>query len=295
MFRGKGGLGRGLDALLPSSGAGFQEVDVDLIVPNPQQPRSFIDPEQLAELTESIREHGILQPLVVSRMATQGGAITYQLIAGERRLQAAKQAGLEKVPVLVKEATPQELLELALVENVQRADLSPLEEAQAYRRLMDEFGLTQESVATRVGKSRVTVANSLRLLGLSPEIKASLARGQITEGHARALLGIGDEQVRHLAWQRVCDEGLSVRDTEELVRQWREQAERQTEDETKRRAQTVRDPWIAALEEKLRSVLSTKVQLKKGGRKGGRLTIYFYSDEEMESVIDTLLRRGARP
>lgn len=294
MFRGKGGLGRGLDALLPSSGPGFQEVDIDLIVPNPQQPRTYIDPEQLAELAESIREHGILQPLVVSRMLGQGGAPTYQLIAGERRLQAARQAGLAKVPVLVKEATPQELLELALVENVQRADLSPLEEAQAYRRLMEEFGLTQEAVAARVGKSRVAVTNSLRLLSLSPEIKASLARGEITEGHARALLGIADEAARHQAWEKVRTDGLSVRETEELVRQWRERAERAAEAGERPRRGAVRDPWIAALEEKLRSVLSTKVQLKKGGRKGGRLTIYFYNDEDMESIIDLLLRRGSR-
>src|SRR5690606_22959384 len=188
------GLGRGLDALIPgghsssSRTASVEQVDIDLIAPNPHQPRTVFDPEALAELAESIREHGVIQPLIVSRPDTPGAA-PYQLIAGERRLLASRQAGLTKVPVVIKEASPQALLELALVENLQRQDLGPLEEAVAFKRLADEFALTQEQIADRVGRSRPAVANSLRLLTLSEEIRASLARNEITAGHARALLG----------------------------------------------------------------------------------------------------------
>jgi len=188
------GLGRGLGSLLPSTAAGFEEVDVDLIVPNPRQPRLAIDPAALADLAASVREHGILQPLLVSRRVSEGGGATYQLIAGERRLQAARAAGLARVPVVIREASPQGMLELALIENLQRADLNPLEEAQAYQHLVDDFGLTQEAIAARIGKSRTAVANTLRLRALPAEIQASLQAGEISEGHARALLGLADEQ-----------------------------------------------------------------------------------------------------
>src|SRR6266508_4655620 len=180
-------LGRGLGALIPNLHPAVEEVDVDLIAPNPHQPRNVFDADALSELADSIREHGIIQPLIVSRPDGQSAA-PYQLIAGERRLLAARQAGLARVPVIVKEASPQALLELALVENLQREDLGALEEAAAFRRLGEEFSLTQEAIATRVGRSRSAVANSLRLLSLSPEIQASLSRGQIPAGHARTLL-----------------------------------------------------------------------------------------------------------
>jgi ParB family chromosome partitioning protein len=184
------------------------------------------------------------------------------------------------VPVVLKEATPREVLELALVENIQRADLNALEEAQAYRRLGEEFGLAQSEIAARVGKSRTAVANSLRLLGLSDEMKASLAGGEITPGHARALLGLHTPRERHQAWRRVVQRGLSVRETEELVRSW-PGAARQA------RPAPRRDPEIEALEERLRSALGTKVRLARG-RRGGRITVYFYSDEELESLLDRL-------
>ena len=180
----RAGLGRGLGALIPSGGRGVLEVDLARIKPNPRQPRQRIDAAGLGELAESIRLHGLLQPLVVARGDGDGD---YVLIAGERRLEAARLAGIERVPVVVREANPEEMLELALVENIQRADLGPREEAAAYHQLVSEFGLTQERVAARVGKSRAAVANSLRLLGLSDRVKAALWAGEITEGHGRAL------------------------------------------------------------------------------------------------------------
>lgn len=272
------GLGRGLEALIPNLQPAVEEVDIDLIAPNPQQPRTVFDPEGIAELAESIRAHGIIQPLIVSRPAAGTGA-PYQLIAGERRLLAARQAGLSRVPVIVKEASPQALLELALVENLQRQDLGPLEEAGAFRRLAEEFGLTQEAIAARVGRSRSAVANSLRLLTLSPEIQGSLARGEITAGHARALLGIEDEGERRRAWRRIVEGGLTVRDAEALAKR---------RGRARRRAISSRLPAdIAVLEERLRSALGTRVELRRG-RRGGRIVIHFFSDEELEAIIERL-------
>jgi len=275
----RSGLGRGLDALIPRNAPSVEEVDVDLIAPNPQQPRSVFDPESLSELSESIREHGVIQPLIVSRPQTPGSA-PYQLIAGERRLLAARQAGLARVPVIVKEASSQALLELALVENLQRQDLGPLEEAAAFKRLGEEFELTQEQIADRVGRSRSAVANSLRLLSLSEEIQKSLARGEITAGHARALLGIEDADERRTAWRRIVEGRLTVRDAESLSKGGGRLRSRST---TPKR----RSADIEALEEQLRASLGTKVDLTRG-RSGGRVVIHFYSDEELEGIIERL-------
>jgi ParB family chromosome partitioning protein len=282
------GLGRGLDALFPSApppaapaasaeAASVQEVDVDLIAPNPQQPRTVFDPEALSELAESIKEHGVIQPLIVSRPADRTGA-PYQLIAGERRLLASRQAGLKKVPVIVKEASPQALLELALVENLQRQDLGPLEEAFAFKRLAEEFTLTQESIATRVGRSRSAVTNSLRLLALPSEIQASLARNEITAGHARALLSIEDREEQLRAWRRIVEGGLTVRDAEQLAKE----AGKGPKPVTLPRRRSVE---LASLEEHLRNSLGTKVDLTKG-RKGGKIVIHFFSDEELNAILD---------
>ncbi|HWO72159.1 MAG TPA: ParB/RepB/Spo0J family partition protein [Dehalococcoidia bacterium] len=273
------GLGRGLDALIPSAGQpGVEEVDIDLIAPNPQQPRTVFDAAALAELAESIREHGVIQPLIVSRPAGGGGA-PYQLIAGERRLLAARQAGLRRVPVIVKEASPQALLELALVENLQRQDLGPLEEAAAFKRLSEEFGLTQDAVAARVGRSRPAVANSLRLLTLPEEIQASLAKGEITAGHARALLGIDDAEEQRRAWRRIVEGRLTVRDAELMAKPGRRA--RRVKQERRRPAE------VAAVEERLRAALGTKVDVL-GGRRGGRVVIHYYSDEELDAIVDRL-------
>ncbi len=279
----KRGLGRGLGALIPASMPEPDTLDIDLIVSNPHQPRSAIEADSLTSLAESIREHGVIQPLLVTIVQPEGGGpAVYQLIAGERRLQAARLAGLDRVPVVIKEASSAELLELALVENLQRADLNALEEAQAFRRLVDEFGLTQETVAGRVGRSRAAVANALRLLTLSDDLKRSLARGEISEGHARALLGLAGESQRLQAWQKVVEGGLSVRETETLVRQWPARARAKP---PRRRP----DPDVAEMEERLRAALGTRVSLRRG-RRGGRLTIHFYSDEELESLLGRLLQ-----
>ncbi len=272
------GLGRGLDALIPAIQPSVEQVDIDLIAPNPYQPRTVFEPQAVAELAESIKEHGVIQPLIVTRPADRTGA-PYHLIAGERRLLASRQAGLTKVPVIIKEASPQALLELALVENLQRQDLGPLEEAFAFKRLGEEFALTQERIATRVGRSRSAVANSMRLLTLSDEIQASLAKGDITAGHARALLGIDDPDDRRRAWLRILEGNLTVRDAEALAKQG---AMVRMPPAPKRRSAD-----LTALEEQMRASLGTKVDLTRG-RKGGKIVIHFYSDEELESIIGRL-------
>jgi ParB family chromosome partitioning protein len=286
MQRGKAGLGRGLSALIPGS-AGVDEVDIDLIAPNPEQPRTRIDPAALEELAASVRAHGLLQPLVVTRLVSDSGAVSYRLIAGERRLHAARLAGLTRVPVVVREASPRGLLELALVENLQRADLGPLEEARAYRRLVDEFGLTQEAVAERVGKSRAAVANALRLLGLPAPIKDGLAEGRITEGHARALLGLPDAAARLHAYAEVVTGGLSVRQTEELVRRLRD-APPAPSALPRRPGGRTADADLAAIEERLRAALGTQVRLERS-RGGGRIVIRFYGEEDLAALLERLL------
>jgi len=280
-------LGRGLGALIPSGGFApderipTTEVAIDRIVPNPQQPRMDIDPEALAELTESIRTHGIIQPLLVSTETAPDGSTVYQLIAGERRLRAARDAGLTTVPVTVRQTTPQELLELAIIENVQRADLSPLEEAVAYQRLVLEFDMTQREVADRVGKSRVAVTNTMRLVELSDEIRASLAAGEITEGHARALLGTDNPEVRRQVWRAIVDEQLNVRQAERLVRE----ATRPPRPVT---PQPTTDADQDAVASAVQRSLGTKVTLRRNRKGTGSLTIHFYSNEELEGVLDRL-------
>jgi ParB family chromosome partitioning protein len=245
------------------------------------QPRTALDRNTLAELAASIREHGLIQPLIV----TEQGPERYQLIAGERRWQAARMAGLGTVPVIVKEATPQQVLELALVENIQRADLNPLEEAAAYHQLVEEFDLTQEQVAERVGKSRVSVTNTLRLLRLPREAKQALADGTIREGHARALLGLEREEAQVAALGTVVAKGLSVRQTEELVR--RLQALGPPE-----KASRSVTPEVRALEEEFRETLGTKVNLYQNQKGRGRLVIHFYSKEELQAIYDVIIGAG---
>lgn len=276
----KRGLGKGLGALIPVSETGPTEVPIDAIVPNPMQPRQGLDREALEELAASIREHGLIQPLIVSQVSDVE-AQRYQLIAGERRLEAAKLANLTKVPVIIREATPQEMLELALVENIQRADLNPLEQATAYRHLIDDFGLTQDQVAERVGKSRVAVANSVRLLRLPDEIKGSLAQGQITEGHARAMLALDGPDGQRNVWKAVIGRGLNVRQTEEMVR-------RLTAAPRPRRLEQPPSPETKALEDRFREALGTKVQLFRS-RRGGRLVIHFYSEEDLQALCDLIV------
>lgn len=277
------GLGRGLDALIPggedASTGGVLEIPVEQIAPNPRQPRSKFDPEELAELASSIREHGVIQPLIVT---TGEQRDRYILIAGERRWLAARQAGLAKVPALLREAGDQQRLELALIENVQRADLSPLEAAEAYRQLAEEFQLSHEEIAERVGKRRVTVTNTLRLLRLPAAVQQSLASGEISEGHARALLALATAQAQVAALQTILNKGLNVRQTEELVRRLSGQ---KTPPLNQKHAP---NPEVIALEDRLRSSLGTRVSLNRK-RKGGTITIHFYSDEELDSLVERLL------
>lgn len=266
----------------PARSRGPEHLDIDLIAPNPEQPRTNFEPEKLRELSESIREHGIIQPLIVSRDEDGG----YFLIAGERRLQAARLAGLDTVPVVVRQAADKELLELALIENIQRADLNAVEEAMAYRRLVEEYNMTQEEVARRVGKNRATIANALRLLQLESEIRRSLVAGEITEGHARALLGLPEGRGRVNAWREVVKRKLSVRDTEGYVRRQLAEAPATT---SSAGAQTARrDSAYSDIESRLRRSLSTRVKVEPQ-KKGAKIVIECYSDEEFENVVSTLL------
>jgi ParB family transcriptional regulator, chromosome partitioning protein len=282
-------LGRGLSALIPKtgSGAGVETVDIDLIVPNPHQPRARFDPAALRELADSIREHGVLQPVVVTQAGSDLGPMTYQLIAGERRLQAARMAGLSRMPVVVREAAGKELLEIALVENLQRQDLNPLEEAQAFRSLADAFGLTQEQIAARVGRSRVAVANTLRLLSLEEDIRASLASGQITEGHARALLGIDDSRTRLDTWRRIVSDTMTVREAEEIARALK--SVNTPKARADRRAVKTTDPHLTALEDELRQAIGMPVAIKKR-RTGGSVLIRFHSEDELLGIVMRIAR-----
>lgn len=263
------GLGKGLGALIPrGTASALVDVDVNTISPNPKQPRTIMDDAALAELADSIRRHGILQPLIVTRSGAG-----YTLVAGERRWRAAKLAGLATVPALVKDTSPQQLLEVALVENIQRQDLGPLEEAAAYKQLIEELGLTQEEAAQRVGKSRSAVANSLRLLNLLPEAKEALERGLITEGHARTLLSLATPEEQRALLEVMLSGGVTVRAAEESARRA----------SPRQKARAAKDVETAELEDRLREALRTKVELHRG-RRGGRVVIHFYSDEELEGI-----------
>jgi ParB family chromosome partitioning protein len=269
------GLGKGLEALIPIA-PGVTEVEVDSIVPNPRQPRRALDPEALQELAASIREQGLVQPLVVAEI--EAG---YQLLVGERRWRAARLAGLEMVPVVVREATPQQMLELALVENLQREDLNPLEAAAAYQQLVEEFGMTQQQIADKVGKNRVTVTNTLRLLKLPDRVKETLLAEVINEGHARAMLRLSDERAQMRVLEAIIKRGLSVRQTEELVRRLVDEPEAKPKAPEK-------SPELRALEDRFRQALGTKVSLNRSKR-GGKLVIYFYSQEELQAIYDLIV------
>ncbi len=282
-------LGRGLSALIPKtgSGAGVETVDIDLIVPNPHQPRLHFDADALRELADSIREHGVLQPVVVTQAASDLGPMTYQLIAGERRLQAARMAGIERMPVVVREAAGKELLEIALVENLQRQDLNPLEEAQAFRGLNEDFDMTQEQIAARVGRSRTAVANTLRLLSLEEDIRASLASGQITEGHARALLGIDDSRTRLDTWRRIVSDTMTVREAEEIASALR--SVNKPKSAADRRSNRSADPHVSALESELRQAIGMPVTIKKR-RTGGTVSIRYHSEDELLGIVTRIAR-----
>jgi ParB family chromosome partitioning protein len=280
-------LGKGLEALFPGGSeprpptvgeTPERTVRLDQIVPNPEQPRRHFDAEALISLTASIRRYGLLQPLVVRR-ARDG----YELIAGERRLRAATEAGLEHVPVVVRESPPAERLELALIENVQRQDLTPLEEAEAYRHLIDQYGLTQDDIAARVGKSRPAITNALRLLALPDAVKAQLESGELSAGHARAVLGIRGAAEQAEFAREITAQQLTKSQAEGLAKARRPSS-------AKRKAPTADVHW-RGLADELTRALGTRVRLQRKGR-GGSIEIEFYSDAELERLADRLRSTG---
>lgn len=276
----KTALGKGLSALIPEKEktAGIQELDINEIVPNEFQPRRVFSDESLKELVASIRENGIIQPVIVRKTANN----LYQLIAGERRWRAAKMAGLSSLPSIIKEATPAKALEIALIENIQREDLNPIETAEAFQRLISDFSLTHDDVSKRVGKDRATVTNYLRMLKLPAEIKQWIVEGSIGTGHAKAILQIGDPNMQMKTARRIIRNGLSVREAEALSRRV------STSSSDRHGLVTRRDPQIASLEERLMHSLGTKVRLIHKGKKGGRLEIMYYSLEELDRLLEIL-------
>ncbi|MFQ5842637.1 MAG: ParB/RepB/Spo0J family partition protein [Thermodesulfobacteriota bacterium] len=277
-------LGKGLGALIPDiekeDRKNFLSCGIEEIIPSKYQPRKGFDEGRLTELANSIKEKGIIEPLIV-RKRDKG----YELIVGERRWRAAQRAGIKEVPIIVRDVTTAEAMELALIENLQREDLKPLEEAEAYKRLMDEFHYTQEELAKRIGKDRATLANSVRLLKLPQEIKAYLADESISSGHARTLLGLNTPEQQKMACAKVMKRGLSVRETENLVKRLNLQRSKRDMD-VKPRGEEERH--LGFLEETLRKFLGTKVRIpKRGGR--GKIEIEFYSEEDLERIVEIIM------
>lgn len=276
-------LGRGLSALIPDAPAPATQdrgldVDTDLLRPNRFQPRTAMDEDRIEELARSIRSNGVIQPIIVRRAADQG----YEIIAGERRWRAAQRAGLLKVPVVVRDIPDERMLAAALIENVQREDLNPIEEAHAYRRLADEFHLTQDQIAEAVGKDRSSVANYLRLLKLPQEIRANVGSGALSMGHARALLGLPDEAAQLRVGREVVAKNLSVRETETIVKKTAQPAVEKEEPQ--------KDVHTRAAEEKLRFALGTQARITRKG-KGGRIEIDFTSEDELQRIYEYLIER----
>jgi len=272
-------LGRGLDSLIPRKNFSVKaieeksdilEIPINLIRANPYQPRNNFDEQSLEDLANSIKEHGILQPLVVNKIADD----VYELIAGERRLRAAQKAGLNKVPVVIRLITASKKLELSLIENIQRKDLNPLERARAYQKLIDEFNLTQEEIAKKMGKARATVANTLRLLNLPISIQRAIEEERITEAHAKVLLTLESPEAQEAMLRRILGVGLTVREAEQLVI-------------SKRKKPRAIDYFVKSQEEKLQEILGTKVIIKKRGKKG-KIIIEFYSEEDLANLIKKL-------
>ncbi len=274
-------LGKGLAALISadkisnSSGAYNESFDINKIAPNPYQPRMHINPEELIEIADSIKEHGIIQPLIITK---DEGSDKYFLIAGERRFRAAQLAGLKQVPVVMKDASPQQMLELALIENIQRQDLNPLEEAVAFKQLQEEFAMTQSAIAKKVGLSRVAITNKIRLLGLPEEVKEAVLNEKLSEGHARALLGITDKSSLVAAASIVMRRGLSVRETEMMVRKinFGKTSSKQTDEEVAK--------YINSIAKKLSTKIGYTAQIMKLSH-GGKIIIRYNTNKELEEIV----------
>jgi ParB family chromosome partitioning protein len=281
----KRGLGRGLDALIPSNtrdGKRVSQISISSIRLNPRQPRSTIDTEELAELAESIRKHGILQPIIVTHSENSG---EYTLIAGQRRLQAASIIEMHTIPAIIRDTTTDvEMLEIALIENIQRSNLNSLESAQAYNSLVEDFGMSHDEISKRVGKSRTTISNTIRLLKLSPAVQTALSKGYITEGHARAILSLTNSEDQADALSRITTQGLNVRQTESIVKVMGISTTTTTTTNNVKRSRDEID-----LEDRLRNSIGTKINLKRNFNGSGKLIIYFYSDEELDSLTNRLI------
>lgn len=279
----KGGLGRGLEALIPDayenvkgrSETGFFQVEVNKLSPNEYQPRRTFDDDKLQELALSIKENGIIQPIIVMKSGD-----FYQIIAGERRWRAAKIAGLKEVPVIIKELTEKEVMEISLIENLQREDLNPIEEAMAYKRLIDEYSFTQDEIAKRIGKSRPVITNSLRLLNLDNRVIQYIIEGTISEGHGRVLAGIVNFELQYEIAKKIIDDNLNVRQTEKLARM-------SGKSKSAKKDNIKKDIFIKEVEDKLKSILGTKVIINKGKRKG-KIEIEYYSQEDLNRILDIL-------
>ncbi len=272
----KKGLGKGLGALISNESleddSGVIELKINEIEPNASQPRKFFDDEKLAQLADSIKQHGIIQPIIVKKENN-----IYTIIAGERRWRAAKLAGLSKVPVLIKDFTDKQVMEIALIENLQREDLNPIEEAEAFLHLMNEFDLTQEQIAVTIGRSRSAIANTLRLLGLSNEVKKFIISGDLTSGHARTLVIIQDEDLQKIAAEYIIQNKLSVRETENYIKNL-------LKNKTKKKVK-IQNPDFRDVEDKLKNILGTKVKLLANNNKG-KITIEYYSNDELDRLLD---------
>ncbi len=290
----KKGLGKGLDSMIPDKSDTKRNTDNEIkekldvsretlvsineVEPNRKQPRKHFDEDSLHELSDSIKQFGVIQPLIVQKKDKY-----YEIIAGERRWRAAKQAGLKEIPVIIKNYTPQEVMEIAIIENIQREDLNPIEEAIAYQNLIKEFNLKQDEVAERVSKSRTAVTNTMRLLKLCEKVQQMLIDDMISGGHARALLAIEDEEIQYQTAMKVFDDKLSVRDTEKLVKKITAQL-----NEVKEEVATVKEDSFLYrdIEEKIKKIMGTKVSIKKKNNNNGKIEIEYYSVEELERILD---------
>ena len=293
----KKGLGKGLDSLITdkvgkSSTAKNEKpvsehaadavmLDINKVEPNRNQPRKKFDEDALIELSESIKQFGILQPLLCKDRGDY-----YEIVAGERRWRAAKLAGLKKVPVIIKDLSEQEIMEISLIENIQRKDLNPIEEALAYKRLLEEFNLKQDEVAERVSKSRTAITNSMRLLKLNPKVQEMVIDEMLSTGHARALLGIDDQENQNALAQQIFDQKLSVRDTEKLVKSV--QNEKKNKKEEKQKLDPKMEAIYRDLEEQMKKILGTKVAINSKNEKSGKVEIEYYSQEELDRIIDLI-------
>ncbi|MDA8442512.1 MAG: ParB/RepB/Spo0J family partition protein [Peptococcaceae bacterium] len=286
----KKGLGKGLQALLPSADAKdeiINEIALDQIVTNPNQPRKNFDLVKLEELAESIKLHGVVQPIIVRARSRH----KYEVVAGERRFRACLLAGLSTIPVVIKDYSDAQVAEIALIENIQRQDLDPIEEAAAYRTLIDEFKFTQETLAKQLGKSRPFIANSLRLLSLPSQVQRYLTEGSLTVGHAKVILALNEPSLIMLVAQKVARSGLSVRETETLVKGILDKTDHpdlSTADLTPEKEKSTVDPIVGQIEDRLRSLLRTQVKIKTNGDRG-RIVIDYYGQEELSQIVEVLL------